>query len=62
MATAALAALALAVPVAAASATTYTALGDSYCLRSGDANVLQRRHGMQRSPLAYPPLVAAPGA
>ncbi len=58
IATTVLAALALAVPVAAASATTYTALGDSYSSGVGTRTFYNDGTECKRSPLAYPPLVA----
>jgi lysophospholipase L1-like esterase len=59
MAVAALAAVSLAVSAGAASATTYTALGDSYSSGVGTRTFYNDGTECKRSPLAYPPLVAS---
>jgi lysophospholipase L1-like esterase len=51
--------LALAVPAASASATNYTALGDSYSSGVGTRTFYKDGTECKRSPLAYPPKVAA---
>jgi lysophospholipase L1-like esterase len=51
--------LALAVPAASASATNYTALGDSYSSGVGTRTFYNDGTECKRSPLAYPPKVAA---